>query len=476
MVKIDSDWLEQHSGMAWLYWVSSPQLSKVNTAQRLVRCAFVSGDDYKIIERPWGELPLLQPGYVYSNCFLSKPLQDLQHFRFDSSDITRSFVQPALQCIQQTLHPLAKYSPSFLNDNCLVCIVQDISYVIPCTEVIRAIAGTSSFFIELLLSASSLMNYAQIFIGKDKIHIYPYEGFNKYPSNMRSDQQIFEFANFTCNSVMRNWWDSVQSDFLSKSDKNLIHPISAVFPNDNSFSVRGLGKRLYNTVLLLHIDIDHLPTIEKPIAFITPEKHMSSNNSARTNKRTLLQSNPDEIILSDSDSAKKSTITFDMAINPERYAFPPKIAQLHYKANHSDFIEPTTAILTENPVCAASMSDSLPGGTLPKADISPAFLPSNDPITIEKRAGFSLFTEAIRVLTKSRRMRIIHIAFNNTPAEYAIVTIQRGENQYLIIEFSDRIPPVSTLIAGPLSPNRDLHQIEQDLLRSWSKNNKHWAN
>ena len=466
-IRIKNAWLQEHDG-AYLYWVSSPWRGD---SDNMVTCVFRADSESKPIFRPWGELPLLRMGYLYKDGMPVSLRSDCSSFLFTSSQIKRAEFKTARDCLPAKDYPLNPYHSPALYDQCLVCYTEREIYVIPCVEIVRAVAGVSSFLINRLLSGSSLSDYASIEEEDHKINFSPYSSGNAYPAAMRKPDLIIEYVNFCCQPEMANWWKSIQNAYLAFSTDRQ-YRIKTGFPKSSSLVIRGHGYRFGSIVFLPSIELANLPIVKKEISFDNPSEK-SANDPSKPGQTILRDESPNKDLGIDGGS-KNSSISESIPINGDRFSFRPKI--IHVSRGNGESRNRTKTIPQEKESITVSMEDVLPGSSLPHFETVPDVCDDPTP-PLDSKPGFHSICKAIDRLHQQGVIHDVKLKYDVRTYHYAVFTGITRSGSFLILEFSEQAPPISTLIVkrenGVLNGGEADHILSR-FLSSWESAGRHW--
>lgn len=447
--------------LLWLTQPWNPTGTGDNT--KLIRAVFQSEHNKKIIYRPLGELPFLKMGYFYSNGRLDKISSKLKSFSFSIKNCSSPVFYSAKSCLPADFFQFGSGKDTvYGNDFCAIYRSKEYNYIIPCMEIIRAVAGTHSFLISTLFSTRSLADYVHYEETDEQLHLTLREdGYNKYPSSMLNNAAIYEFANFAFNPILRNWWDEISEGQKADPSKR----IKTGFPQSSQLFIRGYGLQQGRDIILLHIDADHIPMLEKKIIAEHSSFYKKKKDSA-SSEHTGFKENEfsDVISLTDDPISRNSNISVTTADNPNRYASNPLIVRQKIEMDGRNRM---LCKDVEKDEIKGSMSDTVYGGKVPHVEVLPD---RSEKIPI--RPGFEQFCKAINYLGIHRHISNLSIQYHKTGVQvYAVATGSFRTRPFMIIEFPPEKIDLSTLIIRNCN---DEARVERLAVTSLRNHNMHW--
>jgi hypothetical protein len=451
---------------AVLYWISSPFKGKNNGY--LSPVVFKGKKNDFTVYRPWGELPFLKMGYIYCNgsgtgCFGS----NLKEFTINVNRIESQTIHNSYAAIPRDLYPLKSHNITN-RDQCCQFTVGDTNYIVPCVEIIRAVAGTSPFFINNLISTNYLSDFCDCKLKNNVLHIdFPENCPCKFPSTLKTKNGLREYANFIYNPSLRDWWETVNTNFLSEAESENDIEIKAFIPNVSGSLIRGIGISQNDTVLLLHISLEGFPNLPYTIEAAKLDYERSSENHPHEKqKHSVYEEASGNIILQDKGHANLSNAETKSSDFSNRYKSPADIRFVPVRRDHIAENHRYKKSTDEEQECSAQ--EAILGGDHKGIEM----LFDNAP-EFSLPPTFRLLQNALHILKQSHFLKISDFS-TDVANSYVIIYSKTTNNNYIaILEFYQAEESnISTLILGG---SKNCKAVTERLLRRFQNGNGHWA-
>lgn len=294
---------------AELYWLCSPYLSY--NKSWIITAVFKKDKQIKMVELPWGTLPLLRLGQKYINGVpidkSSKGFIGELFIKDEKFEICTSFDMPP------KLYYLYKIYKCGIEKLCKIRIASK-EYYIPCMEIIR------SFFVKSKTLANYILkpNGLDFIIDKtevieDAINIYLS---SEVPKKLANDDEVTHLAWIKYNSIANETWNSVYNNIFKKAvEVATLNPVKALtdgmtielIPPINKeckWNYRGIYSG--NSVLILEITATGFDIPYSTIYYYHPSFDKVKTNNRNSTIRRLKKGN-DEIFELPGDYTDGST-------------------------------------------------------------------------------------------------------------------------------------------------------------------------
>lgn len=406
MAIIMNNWPFGENEAAKIYWISSPYRNF--KGDMMVNVTLELNRKFKNIERAWGELAFLGTGLVCQRNYVRNVPSTLDRYELQCTNIKKQELMMSNQ-IPKNLFCTEKYK-IYTNDCCTKLTANGITYIIPCVEIVRAIAGTNPFFLNKLLTSDSLTDFSSCSINNNVISMELCNiGPHKFPSALRTKYMIREYTNFLFNSELHRWWEAVNADFLSALNLK----IKAKIPMLEGSTITGQGIRNENIVLLLHIVLEHLPNLPYRINVLhfTPKSRTSSKASAKVHP---YEGSSGDNVMQAHGSANSSSVEMQTLESSSRYDNSPNISYI-YKDAYTG-LDSHTYKKISNKEQTVSAQDTILGGKNKGVVITP--LPTK---SFTLPSAFELLQNAFSILIQDNFLRITKIMAKDSLNDYVIV-------------------------------------------------------
>lgn len=449
-----------------LYWISSPFKAKNNGY--LAPAVFMGKEKDFILYRPWGELPFLKMGQIYcngsvTNCFDGR----MEEFTVPVGQIENQTIRNSYAAIPRDLYPLKPYK-IMDGDQCCQFTVDEINYIVPCIEIIRAVAGTSPFFINNLISSNRLSDFSDCKIENDILHIdFPENCPYKFPYSLRTKKGIREYANFIDNPPLNNWWESVNSDFMAKTDARNEAKIAARIPDIPDSVIQGFGISINDTVLLLHISLQGLPNPPHAIEAAQLNYELNiANHPHQKQKHSVYEEASGNITLQDEEYANLSNAETESPDFANRYEHPANVKFVPVRRACITEAHSHKKLTDEEQECSAQ--EAVLGGKHRGVEMTFA-----DTAKFSLPPAFRLLQNALHILEQSRFLKDLHSSTDITNSYVIVYGKTTADNCIALLEFYQAEERnISMLI---LSGSGSCETVTKRLLGRFQSGNGHWA-
>ena len=462
-----SPWPFGEDEIVTLYWISSPITE--DNGVRNMNVHFKTDNGFKTIKCPWGHLPLLHIGYKYKNGRITNEPNNLEEFSVSYNYIYHADVSTCYK-IPKELYPLVPAGVD-IKELCYKFKYNNITYYIPCIEIVRCLYASIPLFCENLLSSEDLDEYAEVIYTDDnEISVSFY---NNFPPSLFTYGNITEFIWFTQIDEIKKAREEIRTKYI----KNKL--IYSKIPNIKGCRIIGKGIKYDNTVLLLNINVLNLSFPYKNVIATHPAYVNSVANSKGNIDKSKINIEEEISIGDNNKGASKSNplITNDLKSSKK---FSTKIVIEKVKrdavtrksiANNEKSENKTT--FTTQPVTLGANAQPVTFNTIGAINN-----------VTELNKSFENFSKAIKILQdifgyKIVDMKCINLEGNSiftlttdgSPRQCAIVKIYHNSELFFIIEINIEDGwSLSTLVFTCTNNSK----TELDIINNLIKNNGHW--
>ncbi|NHN35327.1 Tn7-like element transposition protein TnsE [Paenibacillus agricola] len=484
---------------AELIWFGSPFMDYKGNWR--IRVAFrTKAAGIKIVSYPWGTIPYLRIGQIYSNGTYDqiRPMSGSAfHFSIEAlnqGNVTNGFKLP------KRLIDFDK-KPELGLQNIIQYRANDITYCIPVIELIRVMFINSRYLAYYLFQPHGL----DLLIDKSDTRgrTLHFDLSLRVPARLATDSNARHLSWIHTDQKIRNMWDSVYQLMFSKAIKDSPYNPSAILkkgiPLDVTLPVLGpiemhvRGVQFMDYVLVKEIlaigGFNH-PSDE--ILFWHPSKKRREWSSGDKTVRIIPGSKKDDFVLNDQSNNAKEDANQDILETPPtimKFANYPVVETRRLNVSHSN---------TGNEVIVSSgrggkhagsseevsTQDSMVGGDTPPIDFQ-----TLETIPASEAIGLEPFFKMIEILKKtfpvSIKMSVLRvpagkrfsICANGARRTCAIVQITYGTATTFIVEVARPDDwSISTLILRPTDQS-SFRVIERNiklLLEGLVQKSGHW--
>ncbi|MDC0764752.1 Tn7-like element transposition protein TnsE [Brevibacillus sp. AG] len=483
---------------AELVWFGSPFMDYKGNWR--IRVAFrTSASGIKVVSYPWGTLPYLRIGQIYSNGVYDqiRPMSGSAfQFRIDSLDqgtVTNSFKLP------KRLIDFGK-NPELGLQNIIQYRTSGPTYCIPVIELVRAMFINSRYLAYYLLQPHGL----ELLV--DNSHsqgrIFHFDLTSRVPAKLATDNNARHLSWIHTDSRIRSLWDSVYQNMFSQAVKNSPYNPTATFkkgiPLDVNLPVIGpielhvRGDQFIDYVLVKEIlAIGGFRHPADEILFWHPSKKKREWSAGDKSVRITSGAKNNDYVLNDqSDNAKEDTNQDVLETPPAIMKFVnyPVVETRRLNVKHSN--TGTDVIVSSGRggkyagTKEISTQDSMVGGDTPPIE----FL-TLETIPVNEATGLESFFQMIEILKKlflvNIKMSVLRIPLgkrfsvcpNGTRRTCAVVQVAYGNSALFIIEVARPDDwSISTLILRPIN-KIEMKVVEQSikqLLNGLVQKGGHW--
>lgn len=203
-------WIYKKDEEAELYWLCSPYLSKNNNW--IITAVFKRNNELKMVELPWGTLPLLRLGQRYINGVPAEgnPRGYVGQLKIENEEfqICESFKMPP------RLYYFYK-KPTLGNEFVCKVTIGYKDYYIPCIEIVRSFIAKSKTLANYLLKPNGL----DFLIDKTEIIDQDINIFlsSEVPRDLISDDSVAHLLWMKYNTSAHSTWTSIYNNIFSKA-------------------------------------------------------------------------------------------------------------------------------------------------------------------------------------------------------------------------------------------------------------------
>ncbi|WP_027087428.1 Tn7-like element transposition protein TnsE [Cohnella panacarvi] len=483
---------------AELIWFGSPHMDYKGNWR--IRVAFrTSTSGIKVISYPWGTLPYLRIGQIYSNGIYDqiRPMSGSTfQFTIDSLDqgtIVNGFKLP------KRLIDFGK-NPELGLQNIIQYRFNGSTYCIPVIELVRALFINSRYLAYYLLQPHGL----DLLVDNSHIQggILYFDLSNRVPAKLATDSNARHLTWIHEDSRIRFLWDSVYQNLFSRAIKSSpSNPTAALkkgFPLEVTLPAIGPLELYVRAVQFIdHILVKEILAIggfrhpSDEILFWHPSKRRREWSSGEKSVRIIDRAKNDDYVLSDQSDNAKEDMNQDVLEPPPtvmKFINYPVVETRRLNARHSN--TGTDVIVSSGRggkyagTKEVSTQDSIVGGDTPPIDFQ-----SLETIPVSEAMGLELFFQMIEILKKSFpvniRMLVLRIppgkrfsiCPNGSRRTCAVVQVTYGNSVSYVIEVARPDDwSISTLILRPIN-QIEIRAVEDNikqLLDGLVQKGGHW--
>lgn len=456
-----------------LYWISSPWTDSNGRGMRYVKAYFKRADNsFEEVIYPWGNMPLLLIGFYYQNRRILERNPMLLEYRFSNESINEQHIHNAKDIIPLKIYSLSGAKIAF-EEKCISLKVGNTTYIIPCMEMIRAIYGMTSFFMESLLSTDSLSSFAKFSLSDE--NTLNVDFFSDFPFELFEKKSFLSaFVYLTQTKKICDWRDTIYSQ------NGLSEKMIAPYPKLEGVSIVGYGLECYNKVLLLNINLLGLKQPYKNVKFTHPA-YIDPQNPVKKSRTHYIKGESDvseDIILADDEAADKNKRAKTISIDDISLQFP-QISVIKKIKAVGDKHETKSVFIDKSREDFYSTGPRL--GNAEATPIEMELLGSEEIAILEP--GFEEFGRVLKKISKSQRISNFAceifelpnlIPIPNMPdgskRKYALVKFDFHREEVCIIEICGVGFAISTLVVCGTNAEKEANIV----LRSLEKTNGHW--
>lgn len=479
-------WPFSENQEAELIWFGSPFMDYKGNWR--IRVAFrTSATGIKVVSYPWGTLPYLRIGQIYSNGVYDqiRPMSGSAfQFTIDSLDqgiVTNSFKLP------KRLIDFGK-NPELGLQNIIQYRINGQTYCIPVIELIRAMFINSRYLAYYLLQPHGL----DMLVDNSHVQgrILHFDMSNRVPAKLATDNNARHLSWIHTDPMVRSIWDSVYQNMFGQAVKNSPHNPSAILkkgiplevnlPSIGPIELHVRGVQFIDYVLVQEIlAIGGFRHPSDEILFWHPSKKKREWSAADKSVRVISGAKNKDYVLNDqSDNAKED-------INQEVLETPPTIMRfINYPVietrRHNVKLSNTgTEVIVSSGrggkhrgAKEVSTQDTMVGGDTPPIDFQ-----TLETIPTHEAMGLESFFQMIEVLKKSFpvsvRMSVLRVppgkrfsvCANGARRTCAVVQVSYGSPTIYIVEVARPDDwSISTLILYPTN-QIEFRAVEQNIMQ-----------
>ena len=469
------DLSDENSGI--LKWLSEPYYSNKDyePLKMLAYFRLSSGTLYSS-EVAWSRLPLMFLGAKYELFNPPKiPNRYPAFYKMRLSEMKNCNIKEGVNCIPYSLLILKEMDISLCKTLCFCFTIKDISFIIPCFEVVRCLFGKYTFILNRLLHSGGLSSYFEnVYIDKHKLHFDFTEEFD--PINL-TQPALGELAWIIYTSEINQECEKIYNEF--SENKRIL----AYLPSISGVKIACSGIRKENVVLVQHAElIDRLLSFTE-ITFTHPKKSQHINNGSSeklTNKKFATAANEkiDDHLYSNNGNGRNIVLS----IPHNTFLKLPPIKDLSNNKKISKDLSKATIILKRDQKNVTTNEPAI-GGAAEKARLDSAWFSE---ALSDAPNGFKKFIYAINHLRMYPFNLCPNITYDNlngnTPIcfmkneehrKFALVTVPFRDKYISIIEAcsADGLSLSTLIILSKSGTGNDVHQCVQVLIEdgSWLK-------
>lgn len=483
---------------AELVWFGSPFMDyKGNWRIRVAFRTIASG--IKVLSYPWGTLPYLRIGQIYSNGVYDqiRPMSGSAfHFNIDSLNqgtVTNGFKLP------KRLIDFGK-NPELGLQNIIQFQTNGPIYCIPVIELIRALFINSRYLAYYLLQPHGL----DLLVDNSHYqgNILHFDLSSRVPAKLATDTNASHLSWIHTDPRIRSLWDSVYQSMFRRAIKNSPQnptailkkgiPIEVNLPTVGPIEFYVRGEQFIDYVLVKEIlAIGGFPHPSNEIIFWHPSKKRREWSSGDKSVRVISGAKNNDYVLDDQGDNAKENIHQDVLETPPtimRFTNYPKIETRRFNVNHSN--TGTEVIVSSGRggkhtgAKEVSTQDTMVGGDTPPIDFQTLeTIPANEAIGLES------FFQMLEVLKKSFPVRVkmsvvrvppgkrFSVCANGARRTCVVVQMTYGNSTLYTVEVARPDDwSISTLILRP-SDQTAFRTVEKDikqLLDGLVRKGGHW--
>ncbi|CAM4359334.1 Tn7-like element transposition protein TnsE [Paenibacillus alkaliterrae] len=459
---------------AELVWFGSPFMDYKGNWR--IRVAFrTSAEGIKVVSYPWGTIPYLRIGQIYSNGTydqitpMSGSAFQFTIDAFNHGTVTNGFKLP------KRLIDFGKI-PELGLQNIIQYQTNGLTYCIPVIELIRAMLINSRYLAYYLLQPHGLdllidNSYS---LGKT-LHL---DLSNRVPAKLATDSNVRHLSWIYSDPMIRSLWDSVYQNMFIQAVKSSPYnpssslkkgvPLNIDLPSLGSIEMHTRGVQFIDYVLVKEIiAIGGFQHPSNEILFWHPSKKRREWSSGDKTIRMIPGSKNTDYVLNDqSDNAKEDSNQDILETSPTimRFANYPVVETRRSSVRHSNTGNEVFVSTGRGGKHAAaseevSTHDSMVGGDTPPIDFQ-----TLETIPASEAIGLELFFQMIEMLKKKLtvnvRMSVVRVppgrrfsvCMNGSRRTCAIIQVTNGASTSYIVEVARPVDwSISTLILRPMN-------------------------
>lgn len=483
---------------AELVWFGSPFMDYKGNWR--IRVAFrTSASGIKVVSYPWGTLPYLRIGQIYSNGVYDqiRPMSGSAfQFTIDSLEqgtVTNSFKLP------KRLIDFGK-NPELGLQNIIQYQTSGPTYCIPVIELIRAMFINSRYLAYYLLQPHGLDLLVDNSHSQGRILHFDLS--SRVPAKLATDNNARHLSWIHTDSRIRSLWDSVYQNMFSQAVKNSPYNPTATFkkgiPLEVNLPVIGpiqlhvRGVQFLDYVLVKEIlAIGGFRHPSDKILFWHPSKKKREWSAGDKSVRIISGAKNKDYVLNDQRDNAKEDINQDvLETSPTimRFINYPVIETRRLNVKHSN--TGTEVIVSSGRggkhagTKEVSTQDTMVGGDTPPIDFQ-----TLETISVNEAMGLEPFFQMMEILKKSFpvsvKMSVIRVppgkrfsvCMNGARRTCAVVQVAYGNSTFYVVEVARPDDwSISTLILRP-SDQITFREVEQNikqLLDGLVRKGGHW--
>lgn len=495
MIYTFGNWPFPKDAPAHLLWVKSPT-HIVNDAQEKQwqsKLLFYGEDgSYYVRNMPWGYLPEMRLGRIYTNGSLSDTSVKgtIRNIKLGSSTRMRKISAADIQAPWTDM--VRNHQPSMLYEQCVE--VRDGSTVlfIPCIEVARSFFGINKQLAYLLLEPGGLTRCCRTAMGNGRVHI---EFNNEMPLNSLNQTVVNRIATILHNDRWADCWRQVwhgssQKTVPYKKGQQSLYLQLLCFPPICDYStwiVRGED----TTAGFLVLEIIGVNTSKKlpfyNVSYSHPRLKVTGEILPPTGKMRVPSAgdNCSELEIDESlDGPKDSGSPLQSEINVASILFAntPKINRLLNDERKADITprehEPVRPVPSSEDQVKISLNDEAANGQIRAGD----FLPLENLIGVPP--GLTHFIDAVKVMVK--RKTFVSCALKPVPVNSRLVRVGKCPRQFALVqvryknlcgyllEVDQSDGDFMSTMVFAMDSNRSAADVSNELLTSYITSSGHW--